>query len=400
MQWLDNIYRFRRPAAEPSWAWAAANVDYSRVPNYDTPYRGPFDPDLMPFWREPLEAARDPDVREIAVLKCSRAGMSENLFLTDARYTIARAPELMLYVTGKMELALGFLERRLKRGMDLAPELRRKFRQAQCVGEEIRFDDMDFRATWASSDSATKQDGWARIHADEVSLWGEFTVDMVRRRCAAYPFHHILFGGSIDPTRRGNPMEDPMLKLYLESDQRVWMMPDPGGAGQWFAWGLAGIKWPDAEKEYDSAADCDLEAIAAGAWYETPAGARIDEAARMDVTRAGRWEVRNPNGIRRGYKVTAPMVPFADCTFGELAKRFLSAKHRMDLAAKKGVRDRNTLRTYFAEMWGEAHHEEELVARDTSLAVREADYAMGGLYVPSGWKHTVIFTVDVQKYHY
>ena len=381
---------------QPPWQWAADSVDYSRAMNYDTPYRGKFDPELMPFWKEPLEVAHDPSTRELVVLKCSRAGYSENLLLTDLRYTMDCAPEPTLYVTGLMDLATGFLDRRVKRGMALASGLRDKFKASRCVGQDIQLADMDFRCCWSTSSTATKQDGWARVHADEVSLWGEFTVDMVRRRCAAYPFHHIIFGGSIDPTRKGNPAEDPTLKLYEESDKRVWMMPDPA-TGNLFTFAMPGVKW-DSEAKTDD--EWDLNAVAASAHYETPDGTRIDEVDRMEVVRRGHWVATNPDGIRAGFKVVAPMIPFADCSFGAIASRFLSAKHRMNLTAKKDERYRNTLRTYFAEMWAEAHRDEEMVARDETLAAREVDYSIGDVYVPSGSNHIIALTADVQKYHY
>ena len=381
---------------QPPWQWCAENIDYSRAMNYDTPYRGPFDPELMPFWKEPLEVCHDPNVRELVVLKCSRAGYSENLLLSDLRYTMACAPEPTLYVTGQMELAKGFHDRRVCRGMNLASVLRKKFKTARVVATDIQMPDMDFRATWASSDTATKQDGWARIHADEVSLWGEFTVDMVRRRCAAYPFHHIIFGGSIDPTRRGNPAEDPTLKLYEESDRRVWEMPDPV-TGTWFTFSLSGVKWDQNAKTDD---EWDLNAVAESAYFETPDGTRIDDTNRMEVVRAGRWRVTNPDGIRVGYKVVAPMIPFADCCFGEIARRFLSAKHRMNLTGKKEDRVRNTLRTYFAEMWGEAHQDEQMTVRDDTMEACEIDYELGAPYISTGCEHLIQMTCDVQKYHY
>ena len=398
MRWYRDSIARSLEAYEPlpPWQWAADNVDYSRAKNYDTPYRGPFDPDLMPFWKQPLETSRDAMIREIVVLKASRCGYSENFLLTDLRYTMAREPEPTLYVTGKMDLATGFLDRRVKRGMRLSADLAEKYRAAKTVGQDIQLADMDFRATWSTSDTATKQDGWARVHADEVSLWGEFTVDMLRRRCAAYPFHHIIFGGSLNPERKGRPDQDPTLKLYEESDKRVWRMKDPA-TGNWFTFSLDGIKWPEDCQTDDG---WDLQRVAEEAWCETPDGTRIDEVDRMDVVRGGRWESTNPKGIRRGYKVVALMVPFADCSFGQVAARFLSAKHRMHLTGTKSERTRNTLRTYFAEMWAEAHNDEQIVAKDESLIEREADYSLGSVYVPKGYKHMTMFSSDVQKYHF
>ena len=377
-----------------SWEWARDNIDYSRAPNYDTPYRGPFDPDLMPFWQEPLEAARDANVREIIVLKSSRAGYSENLLLVDLRFTMCLAPEPTMYVTGMMDLSKSFLDTRVKRGMALCQQLRDMYAAATVVRQDVRLPTMDFRATWASSDVATKQDGWARLYVDEVGLCPETTVDMVRRRCAAYPFHHIIFGGSIDPTRPGNPDEDASFKLYEESDKRVWMMPDPK-TGRLFAWTLAGVKWPD---DIESGPAADLNRVRVSAWYETPDGTRIDEADRMTVARSGRWVVTNPAGIRRGYKVVAAMVPFEDGAFGVLAERFLSAKHRMNHGARRLERHKNTLRTYFAEHWAETHKEEEYQVADATLASRRCDYT--GDNLPDGVDKAagfVFLTADCQK---
>jgi hypothetical protein len=281
--------------------------------------------------------------------------------------------------------------------MYLSTDLTRRWKAAEVVAQDISFPDMDFRAAWSSSNTATKQDGWARIHADEVSVWPEFTVDMVRRRTSAYPFHHIIFGGSIDPTRTGDPKQDPVYKLYLESSRGTWQMPEPGGNGQ-FCWQLGGIWWPD-DKCKDDDGEYVLEAVRANARYRTPSGKWIDESDRMDITRQGHWEHAAPDSQRRGYKVVAAMVPFSDCSFGELAVRFLSAKHRLNLTGSVEARQKNTLRVYFAENWAEVHHDEKLETKDTRLKQCEANYKLGDAYTHEGWKSAIIFTVDVQKYH-
>jgi hypothetical protein len=385
-----------KPEPVPPWKWAAGAINYSLSGAYDTPYKGRFDPELLPFWKEPLELMHDRNTREIVILKASRTGFSENLILTDLRYTLANEPEPTLYITGTMDLALGFMERRVIRGMELAAETAKKYRHARRTKTDISFLDMDFRATWASSDTATKQDGWARIYCDEVSLWPEFTVDMVRRRAAAYPFHHIVYGGSLNPELKGKPDQDPIWKLWEESDRRHWWMPDPK-TGKPFRLTFDGLRWPESCKVGD---EWDLEAVEREAYYQTPDGTRIDEAGRMAAVRAGWWEAEQPSRARAGFRVVAAMMPFADCTFGQLAIRFLSAKHRLgDGTGDRKDRTRNTLRTYFAEYWAELSKEDTIEARDESLASLEADYEYGAVFCPSGWQHGVMFTVDVQKYH-
>jgi hypothetical protein len=382
---------------EKSWEWASKNVDYAKAANYDTPFKGKFDPDLLPFWKEPLEAMQDPFTREVVALKCSRAGFSENLVLTDLRFTIARNPQPTMYVSGSMDITLGFLDRRVKRGMRLAKETAKAYRLSKEVKTDIQFPGMDFRATWASSDTAMKSDGWARVYCDEADLHKEFGVDMIRRRVAAYPFHHILFGGSIDPTRRGDPGDSPVWKLYQESTKAIWEMPDGEG---WFTFEFDGLKWDHAAKTGN---EWDLEQAARSAYYETPTGRRIDEAERMDLVRRGRWRHTAPNGIRKGYKVTALMCPFADCTFGEVVKRFLSAKGRAFESNAGHVIQ--PLRVYFAEYWSEPHWSRTEMTSEEALIDRVRDYQYGQLPgdvlpeykdVPS----SILATLDVQKDHF
>jgi phage terminase large subunit GpA-like protein len=113
------------------WQWAEASIDYSRVRNYDTEWRGPYSADYMPYWREPMEAITDPDVREVWILKCSRAGGSENVLLTPLRYVVACAPQPILYVSGQEGSTGKFLETRIKPGFALAEGTREAYERAR-----------------------------------------------------------------------------------------------------------------------------------------------------------------------------------------------------------------------------------------------------------------------------
>ena len=403
---LNKIYRMmaERFKSEPplaSWQWAKENVSYGRAESYETPYKGPFDPELMPFWKQPLEDLQDRDCREVCILKCSRAGYSENLVLTDMRYRIARDPGPMMYVTGKMDLAKDFFDTRVCRGMSLAKETEREYRQAKINTTQnvIQFPRMDLRVAWASSDMAKKQAGYSVLYADEFSLFDGFSVDALRRRCAAYPFHHILFGSSLDFERRGNPEEDPALIVYNDSNRCIWMMPDPAGGE--FTWAMGGedsahgIKWPAECKQGDA---WDLNAVRELAYFVTPNGTKITESERMEYTRSGRWQETNPKGVRRGYKVVAPMIPFADCGFGAIAARFLAARYNMKQTGTRHDRNRNTLRTFHAEFWAAPHREEELETTEDALTQCAKEYKVGELHAPQGWTSGVFATVDVQKH--
>ena len=79
--------------------WNEANVDYRRVPSYDTQLKARYSGDYMPWWRELADAMLDRSVRELWVLKNSRAGCTENTILAPMRYAVANGGKQMLYVS-------------------------------------------------------------------------------------------------------------------------------------------------------------------------------------------------------------------------------------------------------------------------------------------------------------
>jgi hypothetical protein len=392
-----------RPLLHPM-DWAAANIDYSRCPTYDTPYKARFDPSLFSFWRDPLADSVDPNIREVVVKKCSRAGGSETFLLTRARYGVACKPEPMAYYGADVVSVESFMQDRFIRGMELCDATAKVFRQARVTEGAIRFPTMDFRVKWARMKSAYKQDGYALILADEVATWPGFAADMLRKRADMYPFHHILFISSPDPTRPGNPETDPIIVLYAETDRRELFMPDPDAPGKTFFWQFGGadtshgIKWPAEAKRGD---DWDLDMVRAKAHYVTPAGSIVTNDMRTDLTAAGKWRAtaKAERDDVRGYNVVAPMIPTASGDFGELAARFLSAKYRLRDDGTAEDRSRNPIRVYFAEYWAEAFREEQMVVSDDTLSDRQADYLLKTVYIQEDSQSGVYCTVDVQKYH-
>jgi len=303
----------------------------------------------------------------------------------------------MAYYGADMVSVETFMEDRIKRGMGLAPELRRMLGDARATEHSIRFNTMDLRAKWARQKSAFKQDGYALILADEVSTWPSFAADMLRKRADMYPFHHILFISSPDPARKGNPDQDPICVLYEETDKCAWMMPDPAAPGKEFCWQFSGLRWPEHAKHGD---EWDLDMVRAEAHYVTPHGTVISNDQRQAITATGRWvsTAKSSRDDVRGIKVVAPMIPTSSGDFGELAARFLSAKYRLRPEGTAEERLHNPIRVYFAEYWAEAYREEQVQVHDATLAACVRDYDWG--QVPcDGGQFGIFVTVDVQKFH-
>lgn len=377
------------------WQWAAQAVDFSRVPSYDTPIHGGYDPDYMPFWKEPQECIQDDSVREIVILKNSRAGYSENMCLIPLRWIFAQSPRRTMYLTGDQISAERFLQERIKRGMAAADECRVAMKGSRQTEHEIQLATMDFRVSWPRAKQAFKQDGWETIFCDEVDTWPEFAADMARKRCDTYPFHTLIFGSSVDPARKGAADSSPILSLYGQTDQRCWFLPEPGGDG-WFRLELGGpdtkhgIKWDPKAKREDGR--WDVAAVRETAHYITPGGAVMREADRMDVVRAGQWRATADAAPERvGFRVTQPMVPFASGSFGSVAAAFVGAAHGGSVA----------LRTYFAEHWGEIYIAERDEVDENALVNRVRHYRRGEPFFAQDDADqravTTIMTIDVHR---
>lgn len=380
------------------WEWAAANVDFSRCPSYDTPRHEPFDAEWMPYWKEPVECVTDPNIREIAVLKCSRAGGSENILLNPIRYTIAQNPTPTLYVTGDQLSAERFMEKRVKRGLRSSLACWRALKAAQATQHDIAFPGMDFRVTWPKAKQSFKQDGWSIVLCDEVSLWPEYSADMARKRTDSYPFPHIVFISSPDPASRRASDDDPIFVEYRRGDQRKWNCVDPA-TGNRFVFEMGqrdgpGLCWDKSARKDDGT--WDLDAVRKSAHYVTPDKTRIENKDRMSVVRTGRWIATVPNAPAntRSYHINSFMVPFKSGDFGEMAVAFLQAQQRGPMS----------LRTFIYEYLAEPWTQDVERVYDDQITRRVAEYLRGESYFD---KHAdyqkqrrgTLMTVDVQKTH-
>jgi hypothetical protein len=385
----------------PVWQWARDNVDFSRAPNYDTPIHGPYDPEYMPFWKQVSECLTDPDVREIAILKATRAGGSENILLNGIRYTVAERPQPTLYVTSDQLSAERFMDKRIKRGLRCSAVTAKKLKVSQQTQHDIAFAEMDFRVTWPRAKQAFKQDGWALVLCDELSTWPEYSADMARRRCDSYPFPHIVFLSSPDPAQRRASEDDPIFIEYNRGDQRKWHCKDPV-TGTPFVFSMgdvdspSGLKWDTKAK--NDAGEWDLDKVAATAYYITPDGTRIENAQRREVVASGEWVPTKPDapaGVR-SYHVTTFMIPFGAGDFGAIAVAFLKAKMAGKIALRTFIYE------YLAEPWldeaPEMIHDDEIykITKDYDRG-QSFTVAKDLLEIYKGKRSVRYLTIDVQK---
>lgn len=383
--------------------WAADEVDYRREPSYDTEMKTRYDPDYMPFWRYPADAINRLETREVWILKCSRAGASENCLLNPLRYAVARKPQAALYVSADQKGTEVFFDKRIKLGFGLSLETQAKMRLANRVLEhQIYFPDMDLQVAWPKNRMAFRQHGYSLILADEVSKWPRYIVGVLRKRTDNYAFSTIIGISSPDAENLQDSANDPIFVEWEQTDKRYWFMPDPQ-TGRPFRFemgsrGGAGLKWDQSAKRDDDT--WDLNAVRKSAYYQTPDGTIITEDQRMDVIHSGEWVPTSDRGIegREGYHINAFYMPFKSGEFGHIASAFLEAKAAGPRFLRVFVYE------FLAEPWAASIE----TTADDVLVDRKADYSRGerpsessefaDIWIPKDKR--VFLTQDVQKAHF
>lgn len=378
------------------WQWAEKHIDYARVPNYDTPIHGVYSADYIPMWKEIVECLTDPNVREIAVVKATRLGGSENAILNPISYFVSESPRPILLLTGDQLSAERFLDKRVKRRLRAADRTAEALKNAQVTQHDIAFRNMDLRVSWPRSRHAFKQDGWALVLCDETSLWPEYATDMARRRVDSYPFPHILFLSSPDPMQKRSSDQDPIFIEWERGDKSEWRCPDPNGGEFVFQIGTKdgdGLRWDETAKREDGT--WDYEKVKATAHYVTPRGAVIQNADRLKIARAGRWvptatDTASPGC--RSFRLNSFLSPFSSGDFGHIAVAFLRAKNSV-----------NGMRAFVYEYLAEKYYAKKEAVNDDELMARSKKYLLGILtaapFMEKGREGAVFITVDVQKGH-
>lgn len=349
--------------------WCRENVDFSRVMSYETPLRGAYDPDFMPYWKEIQDSVTDPTVREMWIWKPSRAGASENCLLNPLRYTVACAPCSTLYMSADQLLAEDFMDTRIKLGLKCVVECARRLARARSGEHRIYFEDMDLIVRWPRAKSAFKQRGYGLILADEFSMYPDFAPEMLRQRAETYEFAHIIGISSMDPSQRRKSKDDPIFKMFQTGDQRLWMMPDPDSRKLFaFEFGtdktVHGVKWDKAAKRQDGT--WDLDKVKKTAHYVTPSGTVIHEKDRIGLIGKGHWKAQSADALPgiRSYRINAMYLPWRKGDFGTLAAEFLKAK-------QSGPEQ---VRIFKYEMLCEEWLENAVITQDDVISKRSGGY--------------------------
>jgi len=328
--------------------WCSQEIDYARVKAYDIDGSPRWTPTFMPWLNQIMEDVTDPAVREVYVLKSSRAGVSEQVILNTMRHKLATNPAAMMYVTADLDSAKSYFRSRVIDGFNLSPTTAKLLKRARVNDTEIQFEACKLKAAWSTSTGSMKGEGFEVLYLDELSTYKNFALDVFKKRVETYTYSTIVGVSSPDAKSRRSSDEDPIFGAYNSGNQATWMCPDPVTGKEFeFLFGgkdtAHGLKWNEAKDEEDNWLLNEVKS-----WYITPCGTRIEEEDRLRILRKGRWVVQNPvapDGVH-SYRLNNFQSPFS--SFDDIAKAFLRA------VADGPVNHRVFRYEYLAQPWDDA----------------------------------------------
>lgn len=395
------------PPRQTCWDWNAKHVDYGLCPQYRAAVQGRYRTELMPWWREPVNAVCSRAVREVVVVAPTQCGKDEHLACHPLRYWVGTGSNLaVLYVGGQQEKAEEIYVERLKRCLHTTDETEALVAGARERGLVYDVGKVTLVCTWARSGGGLKGRPFDVVLCDETSSWPDVSkVDQARKRGATRPFFKLVVFGSLDPDVPRDTDDDPLWLEFVGSQAAEWMMPDPR-TGSLFRFDIGeagegpGLKWDTQAKTEDG--QWDLNKVESTAFYRTPDGTEIrTETERRDLIRAGRWVPLNPNAPvwRPGFHVHQLMMPWQNVGgFGHIARRLVES-------VKRGPASHRVFRYEVeAGRWTESAS----VITDDVLARRVGNYKRGELFAAApafaeayrDAAKIVFMTVDVQKFNF
>lgn len=304
-----------------------------------------------------LDALLEPGVKEMVVMSSAQVAKTtivENLLA----YFACVDPGPMLVVLPTLDFAETFSRDRVAPMIRDCPEVRRVFHEAKARSTGSTLLRKGFRggqlAIIGANSPASLQGRPIRfILADEVDQYpivatGDVITQAVKRTTA---FDNRKIAYFSTPTLAQTSRIE---QLYLDSDQRLYLVPHKCGAEIQLRW--EHLKWTEGPTLFASDGRRIRRAIEA--WFEcSKCGARIYDAERNDMVRRGRWRATAPLVDRAGFWIWQGYSPFR--TALETANEWLAAlgSPSQEMAVK------NTMRGETWKVQGQAPPWEQIYAR-------------------------------------
>lgn len=271
---------------------------------------------LHPYQRELADAMADPLIERVSVLKATRVGYSM-LAACSVGSFIANDPGPVLAVLPTDSDTRGFTVDDLEPTFAASPAVSGLLAYDAEEGERNtltsrKFPGGSLKLIAARSPRNLRRHSARYLLLDELDAFEVMKegdpIKLAIQRTISWPDRKIIAGST--PTYQESSH---ILRLYAESDMRVYEVPCPDcGTFSEVVW--SGIIWDEGQPD-------------TARWRCPHCAEEIPERLKPQMVAEGRWRATRPAAqSHRGYKVTALVSPHPGATWPKLAAEFLAAK--------------------------------------------------------------------------
>lgn len=366
--------------------WAQRN---RVMPKGTTPRPGPFRPEK--FQIEMMDAVLDPNIHEVAVMKCTQVGFSDAVLNNIIAYFIDVDPKPIMCVQPTIDNAKDYGKKRITPMIQACPALRARIKDATSrrAGNTLALKEFPggfLKLTGANSGAGLRSDPVPIVVLDEVDGYpldveGEGDPQSIAtRRTDAFTDYKIIRGSTPAKPKGISPIE----REFERSDKRRFHVPCPHCGHRQPLW------WRDpATKQYRLYYESEVVAGQVKVKPESVAfvcakcNGKIPERFKQQMLNAGEWIAEFPDRAVAGFHLNALYSPWRD-NWAALAQEWAQANHE---------KNPENLKAFVNLRLGETWEEQGDAVEAIALKSREEKY---DAEVPAG-VGLLTAAVDVQS---
>lgn len=372
---MARVWRHFEPPPDLTVSeWAIRN---RVLPKGTTPRPGPFRPEKFQIGM--MDAVLDPNVHEIAVIKCTQVGFSDAVLNNVIGYFIDVDPKPIMCVQPTIDNAKDYGKKRITPMIQACAALRDKIKDptSRRAGNTLALKEFPggfLKLTGANSGAGLRSDPVPIVVLDEVDGYpldveGEGDPQSIAtRRTDAFTDFKIIRGSTPAKPKGISPIE----REFERSDKRRFHVPCPSCGHMQPLW------WRDpATKQYRLYYESEVVAGQVRVKPESVAyvcakcGEKITERFKQQMLNAGEWVAEFPDRNVVGFHLNALYSPWRE-NWAALAQEWAEANHEKNPEKLKAF-----VNLRLGETWEEQGDAVEAVALKARLEKYDAEVPTG-----------------------